>query len=99
MKEWSSGMLAESRAGHDTGCLYVVLADDDTYVWLADGKRRPLEKPKKKKRRHVQIIRHLPAEILAQMQSFTMDAHVRRILTDYRCMRGNEDREDDRKSI
>lgn len=83
MKEWTSEMLAISRAGHDKDTLYVVLESDETYVWLADGKRRLLETPKKKKLKHVQVIKHLPDEVLAQMQSFTMDAHVRKIIREY----------------
>lgn len=83
MKEYRSEMLAVSRAGHDKGTVYVVLAADDTYFWLADGTRRLLEKPKKKKQMHVQVIRHLPAQLLEQMQSITLDAHVRKILKAY----------------
>lgn len=83
MKEWTSTQLAWSLAGHDKGTLYVVLDSDETYVWLADGKRRKLEAPKKKKWKHVQAVRHLPEELLRQMRSFTMDAHVRKILADY----------------
>ena len=89
MKVWKSEMLAVSRAGHDKGTLYVVLADDGTYFWLADGKRKLLETPKKKKQMHVQVIRHLPDELLAQMQSITLDAHVRKILSNYRIMQEN----------
>ena len=86
MKEWKSEMLAVSRAGHDKGDLFVVLESDETYFWLADGKRRLLEKPKKKKQKHVQVIRHLPGEILEQMDSMTLDAHVRKVLSAYRNM-------------
>jgi ribosomal protein L14E/L6E/L27E len=83
MKEWKSEMLAVSRAGHDKDTLYVVLESDETYVWLADGKRRCLETPKKKKHKHVQIIKHLPQELIGQMQCITSDAHVRKILAAY----------------
>ena len=83
MREWKSEMLAVSRAGHDKGALYVVLESDSTYFWLADGRRRLLEKPKKKKQKHVQVIKHLPEEVRVQLQSITMDAHVRRVLKDY----------------
>ena len=89
MKVWKSEMLAVSRAGHDKVTLYVVLEDDGTYFWLADGKRKLLETPKKKKQMHVQVIRHLPDELLAQMQSITLDAHVRKILSNYRIMQEN----------
>lgn len=50
------GMLAKSKAGHDKGHVYVIYEVDETYVYLVDGKKRPLKKPKKKKRKHVQII-------------------------------------------
>ncbi len=93
MKQWTSELLAVSRAGHDKDTVYVVLANDDTYVWLADGRRRLLASPKKKKWKHVQVIRHLPEEILAQMRSFELDAHVRKILSAYRSLQcsGGED--------
>ena len=90
MRQRTSEMLAISRAGHDKDALYVVLDHDDTYVWLTDGKKRPLESPKKKKWKHVQVIRHLPEEILAQLRSFELDAHVRKILKDYRNLRERE---------
>lgn len=83
MKEYSSTLLAISRAGHDKDTVYVVINSDDTYVWLVDGKRRTLENPKKKKQMHVQMIKHLPAEVLEQMQSMTLDAHVRKVLKSY----------------
>lgn len=50
------GMLAKSKAGHDKGHLYVIYSVDETYVYLVDGKIRTIDKPKKKKRKHVQII-------------------------------------------
>jgi ribosomal protein L14E/L6E/L27E len=83
MDKWKSELLAISRAGHDKDTLYVVLDSDDTYVWLTDGRRRTLEHPKKKKQKHVQLIRHLPEALLAQMNEITLDAHVRKILRAY----------------
>ncbi len=50
------GMLAMSKAGHDKGHLYVIYDVDETYVYLVDGKIRTIDKPKKKQRKHVQII-------------------------------------------
>ncbi len=91
MKSWTSDMLAISMAGHDKGGLFVVLEeippgdrDKATYYLLADGRRRTLEHPKKKKQKHVQLVRHLPKNVLSQMQEFTLDAQVRKILKSYR---------------
>ena len=45
-----------SMAGRDQGQWFYVTALDDTHLYLANGKDRTLEKPKRKKRRHVQKI-------------------------------------------
>ena len=90
MRQWTSEMLAVSRAGHDKGVLYVILDCDDTYVWLTDGRRRLLDSPKKKKWKHVQVIKHLPEEILAQLRSIELDAHVRNVLKAYRAFQEND---------
>lgn len=55
--------LAISRAGHDKGCLYVIIKEETDVVYLADGKLKSIEKPKKKNRKHIQMINHLPKEI------------------------------------
>lgn len=41
-----------SLSGRDKGKRFVVLVEDDTYLFLADGKGRRAEKPKRKKRKH-----------------------------------------------
>lgn len=51
-----AGMLAKSKAGHDKGHIYVICEVDETYVYLADGKKRTLTNQKKKKKKHVQVI-------------------------------------------
>lgn len=50
------GMLAKSLAGHDKGHVYVIYDIDETYVYLVDGINRTINKPKKKKRKHLQFI-------------------------------------------
>lgn len=51
------GMLATSKAGHDKSEVYVIVAEDEKYIYLCDGRLKPLEKPKKKSRKHIQIIK------------------------------------------
>lgn len=58
------GMLAWSRAGHDKDKLYVIVKTEREYVYLCDGRLRPVEHPKKKKIRHIQIVRQIPEELL-----------------------------------
>lgn len=63
MERFEVGMLAKSKAGHDKENVYVVIDMDNSYVYLADGRIRTLEKPKKKKYKHVQIIRKINKDI------------------------------------
>ncbi len=56
MKRYETGMLAKSKAGHDKDHVYVIIDVDETYVYLIDGKIRTMDRPKKKKKKHVQII-------------------------------------------
>ena len=56
MDRFEKGMLVRSKAGHDTGEIFVITGTEDAYVYLADGRLRTLQKPKKKKKKHVQII-------------------------------------------
>ena len=56
MDRFEVGMLARSKAGHDKGHVYIIMKEEDAYVYLVDGSIRTLDKPKKKKKKHVQII-------------------------------------------
>jgi len=55
--------LAISRSGHDKDSIYVIVKEEANMVYLADGKLKPVEKPKRKNRKHIQIIEKLPKEI------------------------------------
>ena len=48
--------VVASAAGRDQGKLFYVIAADETYLMLVNGKDRTLEKPKRKKRKHVQKV-------------------------------------------
>ena len=45
-----------STAGRDKGKLFYVIGTDPVYLTLANGKDRTLEKPKLKKRKHIQKV-------------------------------------------
>lgn len=74
------GKLCVSLCGHDKGKIYVIIASDDEEVLLADGERRTLDRPKKKNRRHIQPIIHLPEdvrEVLSECTDLTMKRALR----------------------
>ena len=43
-------------AGRDAGEWFYVIDEDPIFLFLANGKDRPLDKPKRKKRKHVQKV-------------------------------------------
>ena len=48
MEENIVGMLAASKAGHDKDSVYVIIREDGEYIYVADGKSRTVERPKRK---------------------------------------------------
>ncbi|MBO5337050.1 MAG: hypothetical protein J6A94_08000 [Lachnospiraceae bacterium] len=50
------GKFATSKAGHDKAQVYVIIAMEDDFVYLCDGRLKPLGKPKKKRKKHIQIV-------------------------------------------
>ena len=56
-------------AGRDTGHWHYVIAVDGEFLLLADGKGRTLEKPKRKKRKHVQKVLRSETRVAAKLLS------------------------------
>lgn len=52
-----AGMLAKSLAGHDENSIYYINSVDTEYVYLVDGRLRKLSNPKRKKKKHIQVIK------------------------------------------
>lgn len=53
------GRVVISSAGHDSGRRMVVTGADGGFVFVADGKERKLDSPKKKNIKHVQATSEL----------------------------------------
>ena len=58
-----------STAGRDTGEWFYVIAEDPIYLLLANGKDRPLDKPKRKKRKHVQKVLRSETRVAQKLRS------------------------------
>ncbi len=50
-----TGRIVCSKAGRDKGCFLVVVDADDAYLYVCDGKERPLERPKRKNIKHLSL--------------------------------------------
>ena len=55
MAEYVKGLVVRSRAGHDKGDFLAVLEVQDGWALTVDGKRRALERPKRKKQIHLAV--------------------------------------------
>lgn len=49
------GQIVCSRSGRDKGYFMVIVSEDDRYVYVCDGKERPLERPKRKNAKHLSV--------------------------------------------
>lgn len=55
MMELEIGRIVCSKAGRDQGRFLVVVGREGEYFLLADGKERPLERPKRKRKIHLGV--------------------------------------------
>ena len=56
LSELNIADVVRSTAGRDQGKLFYIIGTDPVYLTLANGKDRTLEKPKRKKRKHIQKV-------------------------------------------
>lgn len=81
MEENIVGMLATSKAGHDKDSLYVIIREDGEYIYVADGRVRTMERPKRKNKKHVQLIKK---KRLPEPKNGFDDLEIKRIIKEYR---------------
>ena len=61
--------VVQATAGRDTGKLFYVVGTEGEFVLLANGKDRPLEKPKRKKCKHVRKVLHSDTRVAIKLTS------------------------------
>lgn len=84
------GELATSKAGHDKDRLYMIVGEEGECVYLCDGRLRGVEHPKKKKKKHIQIIHSSAQDTLIQIIKHNLpgerdeiDRQIRKTLEDH----------------
>ena len=80
------GDVVRSTAGHDKDGLFLVLQAEGDFLWLVDGKRRKLETPKKKRRKHVVSAGVWTHPVAGRLQNGepVLDSDIRRALAAFR---------------
>ena len=84
------GELATSKAGHDKDRLYMIVGEEGECVYQCDGWLRGVEHPKKKKKKHIQIIHSSAQDTLIQIikqnlpgERDEINRQIRKTLEDY----------------
>ena len=76
MNLYKKGNLAKSIAGHDKEQIFVIVEEKGEYVYVADGRLRTIEKPKRKNKKHIQPI-YYRNELLSEIKS---DEDIKRVI-------------------
>ena len=84
--EYQIGQVVYSKCGHDQGDVQMIVAMEGEYLFLADGKRRKLERPKRKKKMHIQPTFYVEKDVAAKLQKgeYLLDADIKKALKKYR---------------
>ena len=85
--------IVRSVAGRDAGSYFFVLATEEDFLLLADGKRRRIESPKRKRARHVQFVAESDSAVAEKIRSSEKitNSELRRAVAAY--VGGNQDQE------
>ena len=79
------GDIVCSRCGRDVGGIFIILDTEEEYLYLADGKSRRVEKPKRKKSKHVEFraVGDGPLFVRLRQGDALTNRQVRQILTPF----------------
>lgn len=78
--------FAKSLAGHDKNQYYLIRKKEEEAVYLVNGENRLLDNPKKKNRKHIQIIKYLPVEVEDILEQGVTDLTIKRAIKTYLCI-------------
>ena len=73
-----------STAGRDRGEWFYVIQEEPVYLYLANGKDRTLDKPKRKKRKHIQKVLRSETRVAEKLRlgDKVLNSELRRDLAD-----------------
>ena len=76
--------------GRDEGRFFLVVGTEDEYSLLADGKRRKIDKPKRKKNKHLKLEGVADNSVAAKLIAGekVTNSEIRRTLAQYAASRG-----------
>ncbi len=69
LEHGETAFIVKSVAGHDKGKLFCVLGEEENFLYLANGRQRKLDFPKRKKLTHVEFLSDSPEDKIIYPQS------------------------------
>ena len=86
MEDISRSDIVISTAGRDQGKLFYVIGTEGVYVLIANGKDRKLERPKRKKLKHVRFVTRTDSRVAAKLRAGekVLNSELRRDLAAFR---------------
>lgn len=91
--EAAIGMIVRSAAGHDKDSFMVITAVEGDFALVCDGKSRKLEKPKRKRLKHLKL-----TKTVVDTDGLT-DKKLRSVIGAYAAGQGSDNLSKDRKSV
>lgn len=85
------GDIVRSLRGRDAGLFFIVLAAEDEMLFLSDGRMRRAEKPKTKKRKHVEFAARTDNRVTQKLETGqrVTNNDLRRVLAEFGEEEGN----------
>ncbi len=79
------GSIVRSIAGRDKGSLFIVISREGDYVYLANGELRKVDRPKRKKLKHLQGTKTVSEFVQNKLASVgkVTNSEVRKALADF----------------
>ena len=68
ISDYNISDVVKATAGRDQEKLFYVVGMDEQFLLLANGKDRPLDRPKRKKRKHVQKVLRSETRVAAKLR-------------------------------
>ncbi len=79
------GIIVRSKAGRDKGDLFVVLKTEGEFAFIANGELRKVDRPKKKKLKHLQKTGYVSEFIRNKLETMgkVTNSELRKALAEY----------------
>lgn len=83
---YTKGQIVYSKCGRDRANPFIIIKEEAEFLYLVDGKLRKLSSPKKKNKKHVQIVNEIDNNIKKKLDEnlYLLDSDVRKALQPYK---------------